>query len=177
MELYFSIAILLLLVLGLWQRNKKEKALRQDEAADESGEWIERRSGERGTYGMLDRERETARKHIHYQSQIDELALLVRRWFFESYPGYHALEDHRLRGHTQFCKAQLLDFARQLPVLPKAVDPPAMTHTGDPTLCQIIRQFSFQLYPGMLDLDTESLQRLDTRVGLLASDLISFLHA
>ena len=107
MELLFGLAVIALLILGWRSRKKQEKDWLKDERHDESGAWMDKRAGERGTYGSLDAEMEQSRQSVSKQNRINELARLVRTYFFEEYPDFHLLNDEQIKKHIAFSKTQI----------------------------------------------------------------------
>lgn len=178
MGTYFGVTILVLLLLGLYQRYKSGKAWKKEEIREDSGEWIERRSGERGTYGSLDREREAERREIRHQSQINELALLFRTWFFERYPGYHALDKKTIDEHIIYCKSEAYVYINMIDqmlrgVIPEPADAPVAP--GNQLFGEMILHYVYDSFPALLDMEIEDIKRLDAQTLALAARLEGYI--
>jgi hypothetical protein len=179
MGIYFGIAILILLILGLRLRKKEAKEWTKEDLKDEGGEWIERRSGDRGTYGSFDRANEAARQEIHHQAQINELALLFRTWFFDHYPGYHQLDEKTLREHTLYCKSEAYLYIGMIDnmlkgVMPAPLDP--LPANGNKHFAELILHYIYDSFPALLDMEIEDIRSLDVQTLALAKRLEGYLE-
>jgi hypothetical protein len=175
MEILFGLLIVVLLYLGLRNRKKEKKEWLREERYDESGTWIDKRAGERGTYGSLDDEMEQARQSISQQSKASELARRVRTYFFEKHPGFHDLSDAQIRQHIAFSKAKATEFVLFLEKTAKngRLEAPEQTPTPPSALQKELLGFAFENFPILLDLTLEDLKKLDGAAGQLAESLIA----
>jgi uncharacterized lipoprotein NlpE involved in copper resistance len=80
LPIIIAVSIVVLLVVGFQNRKKEKKAWLREERYEDSGEWLDKRAGERGTYGRVDREMETDRKQAFREGQILELAKQLANW-------------------------------------------------------------------------------------------------
>ena len=178
MGIYFGIAILVLLILGLRLRKKEAKVWTKEELKDEGGEWIERRSGDRGTYGSFDRANEAARQEIHHQAQINELALLFRTWFFDHYPGYHQIAEKTLREHTLYCKSEAYLYIQMIDKMLRGdipSPPDSLPEQGNKRFAELILHFVYDCFPALLDMEIEDIRALDVQTLALTKRLEGYL--
>jgi hypothetical protein len=182
MGIAFALFILVVLAVGLFNRRRERRDWVREERHDESGAWMDKRAGERGTYGSLDDERETERRLVARQGQAGELARRVREYCFEQYPDFHALSDARIRIFLDFLKGEageyvalLGDFAAGR--LPGEVELPAAKPAPLPALKRNMLDFAYERYPALLDLDIDVLKLLDRHTEVLAAGLIARIEA
>ena len=178
MEIVFGLMVLALIILGLRNRKKRNKTWLKEERFEESGDWIDKRPGERGAYGSLDEEMESNRLKIARQSKINDLVHEIQAWCFENHPDYPFLNEEQLKRHSASCKsmvAGLFDQIEQLlrgrePVIEDGLLPQAALHTG---LQKIMLNFAYNHFPKLLDLEIGQIQRFDLLTQTLASRMLS----
>ena len=119
MGIAFGLFVLVILIVALLNRRKQNKAWVQEERHDESGAWVDKRAGERGTYGSLDAEMEQERRKLKRQGQVTELSRLIRDYAFEHYPGFHSLSDAQIKAYSTFVKNQVAQWLAVVEQLPK----------------------------------------------------------
>lgn len=178
MGVLFGILILALLTVALYNRRKQNKNWVAEERYDESGAWMDKRAGERGTYGSLDALRETERQSLGRQSRIADAALDMRNYAFEHIPGFHERSDAQIRAFTSSAKALMTRFfdtidglkngqPLQTPDAPPAEDP----HSN--ALKKIMLAAAYAQFPWLLDQEIEVLKRLDLVAGQLAVGMLA----
>jgi hypothetical protein len=176
MQILFGLFVLAILIVGLVNRRKSKKTWIQEERFEESGHWIDKRSGERGTVGSLDREMEANRMSLSRQGRVVELALRIRTFAFEQFPGFHDLTDAHIRQFNEFARLQS---ALIIPSLELYLDgrpaqaPSTAFDPDEPTagLKKVILDFAYENYPGLLDGELDDIRQLDQSAGLWASGL------
>lgn len=176
MGIAFGILVLVLLILALWNRRKSDKAWIKEERYDESGVWIDKRAGERGTYGSLDAEMERERLYVSRINRINDLARLIRDFAFEHVEGFHLRNDAEIKNYLLFAKRQAEQCvlaAEQALQSPKPTVDSATPEEPAAQLAKNIRAFLFQAYPELLDLDLDVLRALDAEITRIAIHCIS----
>ncbi len=177
MSLLFGLLILILLATGLYLQRRQRKTWVREERYEESGDWLDKRSGERGTYGSLDAQREQERKSLADQGRVHELARLLRDYFFEHYPGFASLNNEQLKAFTTAARnqaGQLFQTANNL-----QQGQPTDSHEAPNSeaehiqpLKKIMLDFSYQAFPGLLDLDLERIKQFDGAAAFGAAELL-----
>ena len=104
MGIAFGIIVLILIILAVWNRRKADKAWVKEERYEDSGAWIDKRAGERGTYGSLDEEMERERLYVSRQNRINELARIIRDFAFEHVDGFHLRSDAEIKTYAAFAR-------------------------------------------------------------------------
>ena len=178
MEIAFGLLILVLIVLGLRNRKKEKKEWVKEERYDESGAWMDKRPGERGTYGSLDEEMDANRIYIAKQSKVSELALAVQSFCFAQHPDYQALSTEKLKSHLAFCKSEIDVFFDQIEALTNGKTVPISTAAlpSDDLLLALKKRlldFSFERFPKLLDLEIEAIQKADLAAGQVAYKILN----
>jgi hypothetical protein len=158
-ETLFALAFLALLAAGLYQQRKMKKGWLEEERYYESGDWIDKRAGERGTFGSLDREREQERKAVARQTRIRELAEFLR-----DLPGAQTAQNSAFFKDKAVAITVLVEKwlagEKPVPTPPSvALDEQAQTRKKQ------VLQHLFQQYPKLLDLDVDDIKRLDDQVA------------
>lgn len=176
MEILFGIVILVLLVAGWRSRKKADKKWVQEERYDESGAWIDKRSGERGTFGSRDEEMENERQNLRKQSRSHELARVILTWFFESYPGFHELSDAQIKAFSAYAKIGAAGLVDRIEAsldgkIPPAADTAAPVNDELADLKKKVMDFAFGNFPRMLELEIEVIEAIDAAAGQLAGSL------
>ena len=176
MGILFALFVIVILIVALLNRRKQNKIWVKEERHDESGAWVDKRAGERGTYGSLDAEMEQERRDRLQQGRINELARIIRDYAFEHYPGFHSLSDTQIKDYNVFVKKQV---AGLYDVIDKMSDgftldlndplPSETPHTL--ALKKSILDFSFERYPALLDLEIETIKQFDRYAGKVANAL------
>jgi hypothetical protein len=165
--IFFGIAILSLLVIGLYRRKKEEKNWVKEERYEESGDWLDKRAGERGTYGSLDREREAERAEIYHTGRIQELIRDIEKemdWI----PG----------RHTKLIREKMDDLALLAKNIIAGKTPTApldITASGEQAdnLKKIILDAFFDLFPSLLNADIQHIKSFDAHVQNKALSLVA----
>ena len=176
MGIAFGLFVAVILVIALLNRRKQNKTWVKEERHDESGAWVDKRAGERGTYGSLDAEMEQERRNRMQQGRINELARIIRDYAFEHYPGFHSLSDAQIKEYNVFVKNQVAGLQIVIGKLPGGLTPdlddplPSETpHTE--AIKKLILDFSFEPYPALLDLEIETIKQFDRYAGKVANAL------
>ncbi len=177
MGIAFGLFVAVILIIALLNRRKQNKTWVKEERRDESGAWVDKRAGERGTYGSLDAEMEEERRNRTQQGQINELSRLIRDYAFEHYPGFHSLSDAQIKEYNAFVKNRVAELQVAISKLPDGVPPDSNEQLPSETshalaLKKLILDFSFEQYPALLDLEIEVIKQFDRMAGNLANTLI-----
>jgi hypothetical protein len=177
MEIAFGLLILAIVVVGLINRGRQKRDWLQEERHEESGAWVDKRPGERGTFGSLDRERENERAAIVRQGRVNELGRLVRDYMIEHYPGFHTRSDDQIKTFTVFARSRSGELISvigeliegRLPELPVQTSSGAL-HT--PALKKMAMDFSYANFPALLDMDLEAIKMFDRVCGVFAEQIL-----
>jgi len=166
MDILFGLLVLILIAAGLYFQRRQRKQWIAEERYEESGDWLDKRAGERGAYGSLDAEREQERKTLTAQGRVVEAGRLLRDYFFEHFPGFDALNDAQLKTFTGFAReqtAQVMAEAENLLKgrLPESHEPSAETDAHVQALKKIMLDFTYRHFPELLELDIEQIKQLD----------------
>lgn len=177
MEIAFGILLLLLIILGLRNRKKEKKTWVESERFEESGDWIDKRSGERGTYGSLDDEMEANRKFIVRQGKISELSLAIQTTLFNQSADYQNFNDTQLKQHLAFCKSEFTGLFDLIDAWISGRSPlMAVSHFAPDPILDILKKqvldFCFERYPKLLDLDIEQIKRFDEAAAQVAGKIL-----
>lgn len=177
MTILFALLVLLLLTVGLLNRKKSKKEWIKEERYEESGNWLDKRSGERGTYGSLDKEMEANRLYISSQRKIKDTTQAVQKILFAQHHNYQNLSLEKQQIHYSYCKSEiggLFDLIESLqhgktlsgeaPLLP-----PDTLRT---LLKKQILTDSFEAFPNLLDLEIEEIRKLDATVDQIAERIL-----
>ncbi|MBN8677827.1 MAG: hypothetical protein J0M29_06345 [Chitinophagales bacterium] len=173
MEILFGIVVLVLLVWGLANRKKAKKEWIQEERYEESGAWIDKRSGERGTYGSLDEEMEANRKYISQQGKVNELSRAIQAHLGEHQHG----NSNDIQGQYEAIKSEIQTLFRHIEALKKGQDIPLRENEApeDASIAPLKKQildFAFQEFPELLDLEITQIKRLDAYCVQLCSRML-----
>ncbi|MCB0534547.1 MAG: hypothetical protein H6574_16395 [Lewinellaceae bacterium] len=177
MSILFGLLVLILLAAGLYLQRRQRKTWVKEERYEESGNWIDKRSGERGTYGSLDAQREQERKTLTDQGRANELARLLRDYFFEHYPGFANLNNDQLKAFTAAARNQASQLFQTASSLQKGQStdpheaPDSETEHTQP-LKKIMLDFSYQAFPALLDLELEQIKQFDRAAASGAAHLV-----
>ena len=165
MGMLFGLLVLILVVAGLLYRRKQNKAWVSEERNDESGDWLDKRAGERGTYGSLDAEREKTSRQRAHQGRVMELARLWRDYAFDQYSGFSDLSDAQLKSFTTFARTTAEQFLQSVEALlqGKVADnvEPVAPDEHIQALKKIALDFAYTHFPKLLDLDVDQLRQFD----------------
>lgn len=172
----FGLFILLILIVAFYNRRKQNKTWLKEERYEESGDWLDKRSGERGTYGSLDAIREAERHGLSRQSRIADAALDIRNYAFEHIPGFHERSDEQVRDFTAAARAQVsqlfdvIDKMKngQMPEVP-GTEPAGHAHAG--ALKKIMLNAAYAQFPWLFDQEIEVIKKLDRVAENLAAAL------
>lgn len=177
MTILFALLILLLLTVGLLNRKKSKKEWIKEERYEESGNWLDKRSGERGTYGSLDKEMEANRLYISRQRKIKDTTQAVQGILFAQHPNYQDLSLEKQKKHHSFCESEIAGLFDQIESLQNgktlqgvaALLPPDTLRT---LLKKQILADSFEAFPKLLDLEIEEIRKLDAAVDQIAERIL-----
>lgn len=178
MEYVFGLLVLALLILGLRSRRKSNKAWVKEERYEESGDWLDKRSGERGTYGSLDEEMEANRAHIAQQGKISATALAIQSICFAQVAGFQDFDQKKITQHLAFCKSETKALFEQVDVLLRGqtigvaerdLPPDALRDT----VKKRVLDDCFVHFPRILDLEIEQIQWLDRAAAQLSERVLN----
>jgi hypothetical protein len=174
MGVAFGLIVLILLLAGWYYRRQQRKTWVAEERFEESGDWLDKRAGERGTYGSLDAEMEQARLSVRHRGRSIELTRLIRTFAFESVPGFADRSDAEIREFNQLAREQATLLLRVFES-GQLTDAPVSRRAADgvsETLKKHILQYAYQEYPTLAERDLEWIRALDGVVGGYACFLI-----
>ncbi len=176
MEIAFGLLVLVLIALAVWRRRKENNDWIAEERHEESGGWLDKRSGERGTYGSLDAEREAERHALNRQGRINDLALELRNYAFEYIPGFHQRSDEQIKAYNTLARQQVAVFFAMVEALkngrepePVTAAPPAGAHAQ--ALQKILLNAAYSQFPWLLDQEIRILRQLDQAAGKIAGHM------
>ncbi len=181
MEIAFGLLVLVLILLGLRNRKKEKKEWVREEHFEESGVWIDKRSGERGTYGSLDEEMEANRHFIANQGKISELALAVQSFCFAQHPDFQSLSDPKIKQHLRFCKSEIAGLFELAENMLKGqvagvTAPDFVPNELNSALKKQVLNFVFERFPRLLDLEIELIQKFDLATAHVVSKILAEIH-
>ncbi len=173
MEILFAVLVLALLVFGLLNRKKEKKEWVKEERFEESGDWLDKRSGERGTYGSLDEEMEANRLYIAQKGKVSELAQNIQSLLFSQNNEFHNLSDDKIKRIHAFCKSEISVFFEQIEAWTSGKQSPTLSPEVpelalQPEIKKMILDFVFERFPKLLDLEIEQIKLVDQSAGHLA---------
>lgn len=178
MEIAFGLVVLALLALGLMRRKKETTVWKAEERYEESGQWIDKRPGERGAYGSLDDEMEANRQYIALQGKITALADLAQTFCFSHLENYASRSDTALKKHRDTCKSAaswLFEYAGMLQKERETrLEEDNPENTG--LLADLRKKTLGHLYtdfPQLLELDLEKIRLLDHAAGIFARRILN----
>ncbi|MEO6758935.1 MAG: hypothetical protein ABIO24_05730 [Saprospiraceae bacterium] len=166
-----GILILILLVAGLVKRKRSDKAWVKEERYEESGQWMDKRSGERGTWGSLDAEMAHERGQLVRQGRAGELAELIRDYIAAHAPGLAGLPDEQLQVFRQQTRQEATRLVAAMEKISKGQKPPdvpAMSNAEHAALKKQLLDFAYHHYPPLLDLDIDTIRQFDLLAGAWA---------
>lgn len=178
MEILFGILVLALLFIGLLNRKKSQRKWLKEERYEESGNWIDKRSGERGTFGSLDEEMESNRSYIARQSRISELALDIQGILFTYDLDFQGFNEAQIKQHLATSKSLIAGLFDQIESWSTG-KPVSFSDSGissdelQTMLKKKVLDFAFDRFPKLLDLDIEQIQKVDLAAAQLAHRLRS----
>lgn len=166
MEILFGIVILALLIWGLMNRKKERREWIKEERYEESGNWIDKRSGERGTYGSLDEEMESNRKWISIQGKANELARMLQSTISTQIIEYQEFDPEKQKQYVDWLKTETSKLFRHMEELKAGKytqpDHPASNlHPLAVPLKKQVLDYCYAQFPEMLQLDIEVLKSWD----------------
>jgi len=176
MEILFGLIVLALIIAGLRRRKKQDRKWLQEERYDESGAWIDKRGGERGTYGSRDREMEQERMRISRSGKIEGLVLLAQDHCLERYPALSPLEKGAERRWLALIRGKAAAFVAVIGQLLEGRTPgqparPARNDAGRDALKKKILDYSYDRFPALLDLDLDMIKQFDGMAAQLADEI------
>jgi len=179
MEILFGLLLLVLLVWGLRSRKKEQTTWLKEERYDESGAWLDKRSGERGTFGSLDEEMEQERRDLSNRSNSKELAHLIRSYCFGEYPGFSSLADEATQQCLGFIQKQaaatisVLEKMLETSTVPTPLSPVQTDEQHRLALKKNVLDFSFDRFPKLLDLEIETIKEFDAWVERIVASILA----
>lgn len=178
MQILFGVFILVILVVALYNRRKEKKQWLAEERRDENGGWIDKRAGERGTFGSLDEEMEQARKSVAREGRNGELTQLMREFAFNEYPGFHDLSDEQIKTWNTLARRTAYEAVSRMEELCSGksnIPVPDGAPSGDAHVAGLKKQmldFAYLHYPALLDLDLDQIRLFDRLCEKWAAGLI-----
>lgn len=174
----FSLLVLALLIWGLRSQKKQKTEWIKEERYDESGAWLDKRTGERGTYGSLDEEMEQERQSQSKRLKINELTHAVRAYCFEEYPGFAALGDIQTRECLIFIKTQTAALVAAIEKMAEGQELPSLDYTATletqgEALKKRVLDFAFDNFPKLLDLEIEVIKKFDRMAGAMVGRIVA----
>ena len=168
MGVLIGVLVLGLLIAGLVSRKRSSKAWVKEERFEESGNWLDKRPGERGTWGSLDEEMAHDRHKLVRQGRAVELAEVIRQYAAGQYPELSALPEEETRKFRSFTRAQATQLVTTIEQSSKGkLLPASPVATGQPggELKKQILDFSYHHFPALLDLDIETIRQFDAIIS------------
>jgi hypothetical protein len=177
MGILFGLFILVIFFVAFYNRRRQNKSWLKEERHEESGHWIDKRSGERGTYGSLDAIREAERHSLSRQSRIGDAVLDMRNYAFEHFPGFHERSDEQIRAFATAARGQVSQLFDTIDKMKTGLQPeaPETAPADDPhsrALKKMMLDAAYAQFPWLLDLDIETIKQLDRLAGSMAEALI-----
>ena len=162
MEFLISLLLITLLVMALRARKKADKTWLQEERYEESGRWLDKRAGERGTYGSLDREMESERTALARETRINGLALLLR----DLAAGQASGERKKIGAFKPKAQEIITLTEKWLAGSRPPLDgkAPASEEMAAARKKQVL-QYLFQEYPKLLELEVGDVRAFDGLIG------------
>ncbi len=179
MGVLIGVLILVLLIAGLVSRKRSTKAWVKEERFEESGDWLDKRPGERGTWGSLDQEMAQDRGQLVRQGRVVELAELVRQYAAENHPGFNELSDEEIRAFRAYTRTEANQMITSMEQISQGKTPPSVLATETPrnnVLKKLVLDFAYRAYPRLLDLDIEAIRQFDQYTGAWADTAMNGLH-
>ena len=174
----FGLAVLVLIGVAWYTRRQQKQEWIDNERYDESGDWLDKRSGERGTYGSLDSEMETSRKSTFKKGAELELARLIQSFAFEELDGFHTQEDDEILRFNKHSKKE----ATRVILLIEAVlkgkpfhseeQEEGPSHPKADLLKKKMLEFTYAEFPAVLEQPIERIQAMDIEMGKVSEGLL-----
>lgn len=177
MEILFGLLVLALLALGLYARKKERKTWVQEERYEESGDWMDKRRGERGTYGSLDEEMEANRRYIARAGKVSELARAMQAICFAQNRDFQNLSPIQIKEHLSFVKSEInafflcIDDLLAGKALAGSGEKPSHEDHGVALKKQLL-DYSFEHFPTLLELEITQIQSLDRAAAQTAMRVV-----
>lgn len=171
----FGTLVLVLLIVGLVRRKKSDRAWVQEERFEESGDWIDKRAGERGSRGSLDAEMAHDRRQLVRQGRAVELAEVLRLYAAEHVADFASWSEDQVRNFRSYTRSQAGQMIAVIEQIHNGKAPAAAPSTGDAghdALKKQILDFAYRHYPTLLELDIETLRAFDGVVGNWAEEVV-----
>lgn len=169
MEILFAFVLLVLLLLG-WRNYRKERSQwLREERYEESGNWLDKRAQERGTYGSLDQEMEEQRRNHRTQAARTELQEMVWMHLLDNSPTLPDAPQAQLIEVKSTLRAWASDVVNMTECLLHHQDQPpekiAIPHSEALlALKKKVMDFLFDFYPALLGLEIEEIKTLDEAI-------------
>lgn len=175
MEILFAVLLALLIYLGWRSRKLRDQQWLNEERYEESGDWLDKRASERGTFGSLDAERESERRDLRREVKINQAAKIFEKFFTENssknFEGTTADDRPNRSDNFKTAARKFIELAEQT----AAGAVPATSSQPDalPATLQILRKellhFAYENYPQLLELEIETIQLFDRATGELVA--------
>jgi hypothetical protein len=171
----FAVFLMVILGIALYRRRLDRRTWVRAERREERGDWLDKRRGERGTYGSLDDEMELARQSVARQGRTMEWVRLIRDYLFEHHNGFHRLSDEQLRTWSAIQKTAAV---HALDIVDryrggKSMPPPPIDPSADSgTMALKMLDFLYREYPDLLEREVEQLKELDAWTRFWAAESI-----
>ncbi len=177
MQLIIALVILILIVAALLNRRRQRNSWVAEERRDESGNWIDKRSGERGAYGSLDAEMEAERYALTRKGRINDLALLLRSYAFEQVPQFHTGSDDQIKAFTTLARNRASQLFGQIDALlagrmPEAEPVQTPVDEHQPAVKKLIMEYCYEQFPALFDMDLDRIKHFDRLANAMAGALV-----
>jgi hypothetical protein len=179
MAVLIGVLILVLLIMGLASRKRRTKAWVKEERYEESGNWLDKRPGERGTWGSLDQEMAQERGQLVRRGRAVELAALIRQYAAVHDPGFADLpedQNRKFRSYTRDQATQMIVTIEQISQGKVPTAAPVTEAAQSGALKKQILDFAYQHYPALLDLDIDTIRQFDLLAGSWSETVIGALE-
>ncbi|MCY7329700.1 MAG: hypothetical protein LH618_14200 [Saprospiraceae bacterium] len=171
----FGVLILVLLAAGLTRRKRSARTWVKEERYEETGYWVDKRPGERGTWGSLDAEMTRDRQQLVRQGRVVELAELLRQYMAGHSPSFANLSEEQIRTFRTNTRAQAAQMITNIEQIKNGQPPVAAVSAGDApyeALKKQILDFAYRHYPALLELDIDTLRSFDLAAGKWAAEVM-----
>ena len=179
MTALIGIFILVLLIMGLVSRKRRTKTWIKEERYEESGHWLDKRPGERGTWGSLDQEMARERGQMVWQGRIVELAGLIRQHAARLDPAFGSLpedQNQTFRSYTRDQATRMIVLIEQVSQGKVPTAAPVTDAGRSEDLKKRILDFAYHHYPALLDLDIDTIRQFDLLAASWSETVVSALE-
>ncbi len=179
MTALIGVLILVLLIMGMVSRKRRIKTWVKEERYEESGHWVDKRPGERGTWGSLDQEMARERGQVVRQGRIVELAELIREYAATHDPSFVNLPEDQNRTFRRYTRDQATQMIVLIEQFSRGKVPtatPATDAVRPEDLKKRILDFAYHHYPALLDLDIDTIRQFDLLADSWSKTVVSALE-